>query len=195
MEKQRKIKTIAVIALIVAVFGLTVAFAALSTTLSINGSAKVNAGSWEIYFDNLSSASINGYASVITDPEISSSKTEIEDYKVVLTSPGDSVSYTFDVVNNGTISAKIDSLTKTSPTCESLAYPEVTSDAEIVCSNLVYTLTYLDTGDEVKVGDTLDASETKTLKLTLSYSNSSSQIPTDDVKITGLDITFVYVQN
>ena len=37
MEKERKIKVLSIVALIVAVLGLTVAFAALSQTLTING--------------------------------------------------------------------------------------------------------------------------------------------------------------
>ena len=43
MEKTRKIKIISLCALLVAVLGLTVAFASLSQTLTINGSAAVNA--------------------------------------------------------------------------------------------------------------------------------------------------------
>ena len=39
MEKERKIKILSIIALIIAVLGLTVAFAALSETLTINGTA------------------------------------------------------------------------------------------------------------------------------------------------------------
>ena len=39
MEKERKIKLLSLCVLIVAVLGLTIAFAALSQTLTINGSA------------------------------------------------------------------------------------------------------------------------------------------------------------
>ena len=52
MEKERKIKVLSVAALLVAVLGLTVAFAALSQTLTINGSATVNTASWDIHFKN-----------------------------------------------------------------------------------------------------------------------------------------------
>ena len=53
MEKTRQIKIISLCALLVAVLGLTVAFAALSQTLTINGSATVNTASWDIHFKNL----------------------------------------------------------------------------------------------------------------------------------------------
>ena len=54
MEKQRKIKVLAVAALIITILGLTVAFAALSQTLTINGAATLDAAKWGIKFENLS---------------------------------------------------------------------------------------------------------------------------------------------
>lgn len=50
MEKERKIKSLILIVLIVAVLGLGIAFAALSSSLTINGSAKAQGGSWNIHF-------------------------------------------------------------------------------------------------------------------------------------------------
>ena len=47
MEKERRIKTLSLVALIVAVLGLTVAFAALSQTLTINGTASINSATWD----------------------------------------------------------------------------------------------------------------------------------------------------
>jgi anti-sigma28 factor (negative regulator of flagellin synthesis) len=63
MEKQRRIKILSLSAVIVAVLGLTVAFAALSTTLNIKGSAYLDAAKWGIKFQNLSEPSIVGEAS------------------------------------------------------------------------------------------------------------------------------------
>lgn len=70
MEKERKIKVLSVAALLVAVLGLTVAFAALSQTLTINGSATVNTASWDIHFKNLSTPTLTGNAAVTTAPTI-----------------------------------------------------------------------------------------------------------------------------
>ena len=62
MEKERKIKVLSIVALIVAVLGLTVAFAALSQTLTINGTSKVEKNEdkdgnkkWEVRFYGVSS--------------------------------------------------------------------------------------------------------------------------------------------
>lgn len=105
MEKERRIKVLSLAALIVAVLGLTVAFAALSQTLTINGSANVDAATWDIHIENLKVGTIDGDANVISEPTISSDGKSIENFKVSLTKPGDYVSYTFDFVNNGTIDA------------------------------------------------------------------------------------------
>ena len=50
MEKQRGTTVAIVAALIIAVISLGVAFAAFSTTLNINGTATVQASSWDVYF-------------------------------------------------------------------------------------------------------------------------------------------------
>ncbi len=186
MERQRKIKVMSVIALIVAVLGLTVAFAALSTTLTINGSATINASSWSIYFTNLQEVTTTGDAEVTTAPTLNN--TSFTGLVVKLTKPGDSVTYTFDVTNAGDIDAILSSYTKNNLSCTGGA------DASSVCSDLEYTLTYSD-GTAVAQNDTLDSNETKTLKLTLSYKDTAISLPEEAVTVSGLSITMVYGQN
>lgn len=192
MEKERKIKTLSVVALIVAVLGLTVAFAALSQTLTINGTASVDAASWDIHFANLSTGQTTGAATVKTEAQISGEKnTTIGDYDVIITKPGDSITYTFDVVNAGTVDANLGELTKNvKPTCTSNS--GVSADETIVCDGLTYSLTYTDSGNEVKQNDTLDKGTTKNMTLTLDYDSDS--VPSDDVAISGLGITLKYTQ-
>ena len=112
MEKERRVKALAIVVLVIAVIGLTIAFAALSQTLTINGSAKLDASKWGLKFDNLVLASGNEYvegtANIKTDDN-----TVIENMNVRLTTPGDKVVYTVDLVNEGSINAKIDEIVKT----------------------------------------------------------------------------------
>lgn len=196
MEKERKIKILSLVALIVAVLGLTVAFAALSQTLTINGTASVDSATWDIHFENLSTGKTSGDASVVTEPIIKDSadgkkSTVIGDYNVVLTKPGDGIAYTFDVTNVGTIDASLAILTKSlKPVCTSNS--NVDADAKIVCDGLTYTLTYTDTGTAVSQGDNLDKGMTKNLTLKLDY--NSNELPSDDVTISGLGITLNYEQ-
>ena len=107
MEKTRKIKIISLCALLVAVLGLTVAFASLSQTLTINGSAAVNTASWDIHFDNIRIYT-SGAGSFNGDPTLSG--TSITNINAVITKPEDQASFDVNMVNNGTINAKIESV-------------------------------------------------------------------------------------
>ena len=53
MEKERRTKVLLLSALVVVVATLSIAFAAMSRTLSINGIGKMDTASWSVYFDNL----------------------------------------------------------------------------------------------------------------------------------------------
>ena len=103
MEKERRIRKLTVVALVVAVLGLTVAFAALSQTLTINGTASVDSASWDIHFANLTGPDIEGGAEAQGSPTLNA--TTISGLNMSVTKPGDSVTYYFDIVNAGTIDA------------------------------------------------------------------------------------------
>ena len=116
MEKERKIKVLSLVALIVAVLGLAVAFAALSQTLTINGTASVDAAQWDIHFENLSEAFLDGSATENSSPMLN--KTSVDGINVTLTKPEDMVGYSLDVVNKGQINAEVSSV-EISPICTS----------------------------------------------------------------------------
>ena len=172
----------------------TIVFASFTQQLDIQGKATVKKSSWSIKFANLQPVVKTGTATEVTEPTINTNDTKISEYDVTLTTPGDSVSYSFDVVNAGTFNAKISSITIPTPSCEGNGTNAAT-DATNVCDNLTYTLTYAD-GSPIRVDDTLDAGETKSLKLTLLYSSnvSAEQLPTDDVAVSNLAISIIYSQ-
>ncbi|MBQ9013874.1 MAG: hypothetical protein IJ094_10075 [Bacilli bacterium] len=196
MEKQRGVKALSIVALVAAIIGLTVAFAAMSRTLTINGSAKMDTATWDIHYENLSAATLTGGASV-PNPDTATIKngdtTTIENIDMTVTKPGDSVTYTFDVVNSGTINAKIGTLTKQlKPNCAGTG-ANADADAALVCGNLTYEFKYTTDGAAVAENDTLSAGQTKNLTLKLSYDGTT--LPADDVNLTGMDITTIYVQD
>lgn len=189
--RRTSFKSLFLIVLLVSVFGLGIAYALLSTTLTISGTTSVSAATWDIHFSNLSASSTGD--ATYTLPQFTST-TALTDYEIVLTKPGDSVTFTFDIVNAGTISSAISSLVKGTPSCSGIAGSSTgTTDGPIVCNNLSYTFTYSD-NTVVNVGDTLNKGETKSVKLTLSYNSSATQVPTNDVAISNLDITMIYSQ-
>lgn len=191
MNSDRKTRAIAIVALLIAVIGVSIGYASMSTTLRINGSATMDTAHWKIRFKNLSNPSIAGQASVLQPPQLSD--TVIETYSVKLTRPGDSVTYTFDVANESTdMNAVIGTFTKPNPTCVGSGTAQST-DEGIVCGNLVYTLKYTNGGALVGEDDTLNAGETKNLTLTVGYEGNT--LPTNDVEITNMNIAIVYDQN
>ena len=156
MEKERRTKALVVVVLLIAVAGLTIAFAALSTTLNINGTAYLDAAKWRIRFENLSSPTRVGKATTIGTAKIEETKAaEITDMNVSLSIPGDKIVYTVDLVNKGTINAKIDNIEKTVLTSEQQRY-----------------LTFKVTGQngyEIKQGDILEKGETKKITITIEF--------------------------
>ena len=156
MEKQRREKALVVVVLLVVIAGLTVAFAALSSSLNINGTAYLDAAKWGIRFENLSSPTRVGKATTTGTAKIEESKAaEITDMNVSLMVPGDKIVYTVDLVNKGTINAKIDNIEKTQLTSEQQRY-------------LTFKVTDQN-GYEIKQGDILEKGETKKITITIEF--------------------------
>ena len=209
MEKQRGVKALSVVALVAAVIGLTVAFAALSQTLTINGSATMDRANWEIKYVEASGADTaktkyvaQGHATAVNGDLTA---TTVSNLSATLTRPGDSVTFYWDVVNTGDIDAQITALTPTTIsnaalTCTGKQGAETAeADASKVCSNLVFTFKYVD-GNAVAVDDALpttnNLSNPKHLELTVTFPSTvtNENYPADDVTITFPEITTTYGQ-
>ena len=70
MEKERRIKILSIVALLIAVAGLTIAFAAMSKTLTINGTATMDTAVWDIHFESAIVISKKGDAKEVQAPQI-----------------------------------------------------------------------------------------------------------------------------
>ena len=156
MEKERSVKLLIISILFMLIAGLTVAFAALSTTLNINGTAYLDAAKWGIRFENLSEPVKVGTATTTGTAKIEETKAaEITGINVGLSIPGDKIVYTVDLVNKGTINAKIDNIEKTVLTSEQQRY-------------LTFKVTDKN-GYEIKQGDILEKGETKKITITIEF--------------------------
>ena len=196
--KEKTYKTLAVIALIVAVTGLSIAYAAYSETLTINGSAKVVASQWDIHFENLAESIVSNNGVSLSDPEFETDEvTKITGFKAQLTAPGDSVTYKFDVVNDGTLAAKLSSFTAgqiTACTADPESDPVATNgEVQAVCADLTYTLTYED-GTEIKVNDELSGGTSKKLKLTVAWDENSKAETSGNIDVTLGETILIYTQ-
>ncbi len=115
MEKERKIKIIILCALLVAVLGLTVAFAALSQTLTINGNATVDSATWSVRFLTSEEGGVgiakcpdfetNGDGTV--NENVTIDKTSITNVSLSVTKPNDMAIISDLFINEGTIDAKL----------------------------------------------------------------------------------------
>lgn len=198
MKYSRTVKTISVIGLAIALLCVTVAYAVLSTNLSITGSGSVENAGWDIHFANVSNTS-SGTA-ICENPKIDdSTKTTLSDFSVVLKNPSDSCIFTFDVINDGGIDAIINSISTPSTTngmeCTGLSSVTGTDDGKKLCNNLNMELTYTnDKSGTVKTSDSLPKKTTHHMSLKFSLKSTSSNVPVDDVKVSGLNFSIVYIQ-
>ena len=198
MEKERGAKVIAIVALLIAVVGLTVGYAAYSSTLNINGTANVDPASWKVNFgyktgDSLT-GTINGHATENTAPTLAD--TTISGFDVTLKAPGDSVTYNFLIKNSGTLNARLANFTMGTLTCAPNEGSKISpEDATKLCGELKYTLTYAGAGGStITTGEILNPNNSKELELKLEWPSASTLSVSDDVKVTIGATTFVYEQ-
>lgn len=190
-SKENRVRNVVLGVLAVSLIGLTIAYAQLTQRLNINGTAKSKSNTWDIHFENLKST-VTGNAVLSQDNPLTivSNSTTISGSAGNLSLPGDSIVYTFDIANKGTISAQLsaDPIIST-PECSS----NDATGATVVCENVIYTLTYAD-GSKIKTGDILEKGEKKAAKLTLSLKNSMSAVPSAEVDITNIAAVLNYNQ-
>lgn len=204
MEKERKVKILSLAALIVAVLGLTVAFAALSQTLTINGSASVNAAEWDVHFENVGNEETYGDSSV-TLPSVSGTK--LSNYSMTITKPGDYASFEFDIVNSGTIDAQISKITipisitkecygkEASGDCKSY---DANDDGYINGADLstflsMFRLEYTSTDEALNKKDIIKVGETKRVRLKI-MQDSGTTVLLSNAKVLDGDIILDFVQ-
>ena len=150
MKEIGKERKIAIAALIVAVLMLTVAFAAMSRTLKINGTAKVDSASWDIRFTSANMTNKKGDAREVVEPVIDNGGINLT-LKVGLRKPKDEITYEAVIENKGDIDAEI----------ESIEYPTLTDDQAKI---IEFVATYQN-GDEISKSQEINAGEEKTVTL------------------------------
>lgn len=131
MSRFRKKLTCTLIVVAILITTMSIAYAALSATLTITGSAEVQATNWDVQLGQYDTPLVTGSATY-TNPQVEG--TIIKDYTVSLKKPGDAVLFYFDIFNYSDTSAEVISLTSSTPTCTSSTGNE--DDAKAICDNL-----------------------------------------------------------
>lgn len=175
-DKNKKIKYIVMSTIALLVFTVTVAYAALNSQLIVSGNVNQKGGTWYIYLNSPSVYNTTGSAKSEKVELLNDNKT-LNIY-ASLTQPGDSITYSFKIVNGGTIDAK---LLKWGPA----------NASEYATYKIGYSLTYSD-GSTINPGDILLAKDNKTLNLTFTY-NGTHPV-TDEDKFISIQFEFQYGQ-
>ena len=211
MEKRRGTTVAVVAALIIAVVSLGVAFAAFSSTLTINGSATVVASNWNVFFTTGASAADPGTSGTsLPSTQIAESniqglpetatgsatvKTADFTWEASFKTPGDKVVYDFYVRNEGDYNAKITGINAPQITCTKGGNAENT-----VCGHIHYGL-YKDAdgNSAVAENDTINSKGNAHYYVIAYLDNTNwaadgSDLPDDTVSVSTTQISITYTQ-
>ena len=182
-------KTIILAVLGVILLGITIAYAALQTNLSINGTANAAAVEWDVHITNFQRGTVVGSATGPTAAELGNkiTATSISDLDINLPKPGDSITYTFNIVNVGNIDAKLNSY-NAGWTC----------DSGKDCSHITYTLTCtnnMTTQNSILVKNTGTSACTLTVARNAATASGTNQTYSEPAASGTINATWQFVQN
>ena len=163
MRRAKQRRNHIVLLLILLLTSISLGYAFLSQELTINGTGKVTASSWNIYFDNLVPNQNNVTLSTgdVAAAIDTSTNTDVT-YTVTLQQPGDFYEFTVDVVNDGSIDAMVGTISN------KLNGTEISTQNPLP-AYLRYTATYSD-GVAIAPNHLLEGNGgTETYKVRLEY--------------------------
>ena len=188
-ERQSQKRYVAVIILLLLITCVSIGYAVLSTSLNISGTSTIKNSTWGIELDDENDDTIECPDTQkctinptnpddltpddgIVTPENPNPKGAIiwmdgntVYFKHLLSKPGDVFTFTATYTNTGSIDAKVTNVTKS----------ELNATAQ---QFMTYTVTYED-GTAVQSGDRLNAGQTATFKVTVTYKPEITVLPTD----------------
>ena len=189
MYRNERTRNIILIVLAVCLIGITVAYATLSQNLNISGVANVDKTSWNIHFTNVLTPKVEGQATG-GKAVLSSGNTVITISEGTLSAPGDKITYTFDVINEGDLPAEVETTLTQMEECKS----ENGTDVSMFCNKIGLELVYEDTKNKVQKSDRLLSGETKTLNLIITYDKDKllTSLPSSPITISNITSTINY---
>lgn len=173
--KSGKNKKISLIIAVLVLF-ISIGYAALSTTLIIDGNVTLKTHTWIIYFTNVQER--DGSVTPVTAPTTVDNTTTTISWAVNMDTPGQFYEFLVDIKNDGSVNAMVSTLSNTTLTTEQAKY-------------LNYTVTYSD-GATIEQYDRLNSGDTVTLKVRLEYKKN---ISASDLPATAETISMTYTLN
>lgn len=159
-------KSAIIIFLLAIVLIMTIGYAAFMQTLTINGTATIDS-TWDVYIESIAVNNENlGAKSNSAEVGVDSLTANFD---VSLTTPGSSVTYDITVKNNGSINAKLDSI----------SFSDLGNDAII--------FSY----DGITEGSTINSGNSQKFTLTITFNDSYEKMPENITDKLTMYLTYV----
>ena len=203
MTKRRRTKnkqidtkkmSLLIVLLVLAVFAVSIAYSALSQSLSITTtSVTQSAMSWNVAFQTGTVVGIEGGSSSNTgrscgDATVTSNSVTVTN--TTLSKPDDSCTYTLVIKNTGTIDARLGTITPVNPSLISCT----TSGASMTCGNITYSLATNSSGSPLLATNSIIAKNTGTQTVYLIIKFTGSNPGEEDSTQSNGGFTLVYNQ-
>ncbi len=191
MTNIKNLKTI-LIAVIVGVLGVTIAYAALSSTLNVTSSTITqNSLNWSVGFIGTSStATVGGTSSTGRSCGTATiTPTSVTIGNTTLSKPEDKCIYELTIKNNGGIDASLSSVTPTTPASTECG---TASGGKMVCGNITYTLASNSTGTVLANNVNLNTGSTMNVYLIVEY--TGTELNSSAVTQSGASFSVVFNQ-
>ena len=158
------------VGLVILILMLGIGFAALNTTLKIDGTLNVARTSWDVHFENVqvTTGSVTASPAPTTDGETT---TEMA-YTINFTKPGDFYEFTVDMVNDGTIDTMIDVL-------DNNAYATAASTTPIALPSYLTSSVMYNSGVPIQQNQLLAHGTSEKIKVRIEFKKdiSASDLP------------------
>lgn len=159
-------KSAIIVFLLAIVLIMTIGYAAFMQTLTINGTATIDS-TWDVYIESIAVNNENlGAKSNSAEVGVDSLTANFD---VSLTTPGSSVTYDITVKNNGSINAKLDSI----------SFSDLGNDAII--------FSY----DGITEGSTINSGDSQKFTLTITFNDSYETMPENITDKLTMYLTYV----
>lgn len=191
-ENKTNKQTMIIVAFLCAgLFGLAVAYAALSATVNVTfGKVTQNALSWNVGFETGTTTATESGSTGVVCGEATTTANTVSIANTTLTTLHDKCLYKLKIQNTGSIDAILQSISPRVPTSMSC---NTTTTSQMVCGNITYKLTSDQEGlSLLDVNNTLSAN-TGTLDVYLSVEYTGTETGANNQQSAG-GFTFNYVQ-
>lgn len=194
MKNERKSLFVIVTILAIAVLGLSIAYAAMSTVLTARfSSIASNPVNWEVGFVEGTVAGVGSGTSDVgrTCGTASVSASNASVTATTLSKPGDTCTYALTIKNTGNIDANLSSIAPTQPTGATCSVAE---GAKMVCGSITYKITTDSAGNTLLTANRLLEKTSGELPVYLIATYSGENIGESGFTQSGAAFTLTYNQ-